>query len=58
MRLKWLHIQNFFNKKMKNFCKRRSEDNTILTEDQIQYLLNNTPFDREEINEWHREFLV
>lgn len=43
---------------MKNFCKRKSEDNTKLEEDQIQYLLNNTPFDRDEIEEWHREFLV
>lgn len=35
-----------------------SMDNAILTEEDIQLLLANTSFDREQIHDWHRGFLV
>ena len=38
--------------------KRNRRDFTQLTENDIQKLLKNTPFDREEIIEWHKGFLV
>lgn len=34
------------------------KDSTVLTEDQIVILLNNTSFDRDEILDWHKGFLV
>lgn len=59
MNKKSLHLpRKLFHRSMSNFCRRNSEDGRVLTEDQIQTLLKNTPFDRDEINEWHREFLV
>ena len=35
-----------------------AKDSTLLTENEIVMLLNNTSFDREEILDWHKGFLV
>lgn len=35
-----------------------SKDGTVLSEDEIATLLSNTSFDREEILDWHKGFLV
>lgn len=35
-----------------------TKDSTVLTENEIVMLLNNTSFDREEILDWHKGFLV
>lgn len=34
------------------------KDLTVLSEEQIMVLLNNTSFDREQILDWHKGFLV
>lgn len=34
------------------------KDATVLSEQEITTLLNNTSFDREEILDWHKGFLV
>jgi hypothetical protein len=38
--------------------KSRKKDSTILTEEEIQFLLRHTNYTREQINKWHRGFLV
>lgn len=35
-----------------------AKDCTVLSENEIETLLNNTSFDREEILDWHKGFLV
>ncbi|CAF0790550.1 unnamed protein product [Brachionus calyciflorus] len=42
---------------MGNLCQHNSKDFTKLSEQEIQILLENTPFDRDQIDEWHKGFL-
>ncbi len=38
--------------------KSKKKDLTVLTEDEIKFLLKNTTFTEEQIHHWHKQFLV
>jgi hypothetical protein len=39
-------------------AKSKSSPSDTLTEEDIEYLLNNTRFNRNEIENWHKQFIV
>ena len=38
--------------------KSKKSDKTVLTEEEIQFLLRNTNYTRDQIRKWHQGFLV
>lgn len=38
--------------------KSKKKDCTVLTQEEIEFLLKNTTFSREQIGHWHKQFLV